>query len=104
MELGRVAEIDNAKLNQTEKAQKVSEVDNKEKIVPDEKYKNASGSSMADKKEVILDNVKFGYNRNSKDFFVKITRGESEYKYPTEDMMRIKAQLLQELEKQIHQS
>jgi hypothetical protein len=31
---------------------------------------------------------------------VKVTRGEAEYKYPTEDMMKVKAFLLQELEKQ----
>ncbi|AXX93140.1 flagellin [Malaciobacter molluscorum LMG 25693] len=104
MELGRVAEIDNAKLNHTEKVKKVSEVDNKEKIVADDKYKNASSPNSGEKKEVILDNVKFGYNRSSKDFFVKIIKGDAEYKYPTEDMMRIKAQLLKEIEKQIQES
>jgi hypothetical protein len=51
--------------------------------------------------EVILDNIKFGYNRESKDFFVKITRGDIENKYPTEDMMKIKAFLIEELEKSI---
>ena len=35
--------------------------------------------------EVILDNIKFGYNRESKDFFVKITRGDIENKYPKEN-------------------
>ncbi|MGE0050062.1 MAG: flagellin [Arcobacter sp.] len=78
MEIGRVAEIDNSKINNIEKAQKVSNVD--------------------EKNEVILDNVKFGYNKNSKDFFVKVTRGDAEYKYPTEDMMKVKAYILQELE------
>ena len=51
--------------------------------------------------EVILDNIKFGYNRESKDLFVKITRGDIENKYPTEDMMKIKAFLIEELEKSI---
>ncbi|RXJ87921.1 flagellin [Arcobacter sp. CECT 8985] len=104
MELGRVADIDNAKVNHIEKSQKVAEVDNKEKIVADDKYKNAQNKNVSDKQEVILDNVRFGYNRNSKDFFVKVTRGETEYKYPTEDMMRIKAQLLHQLEQQIQES
>ncbi len=105
MELGRVAEIDNAKMNQIEKSQKVSEVNTKERIVPDEKYKNAQPSAqISDKNEVILDNVRFGYNKNSQDFFVKVTRGEAEYKYPTEDMMRVKAQLLQELESKLKQT
>lgn len=100
MELGRVAEIDNAKLNNLEKVQKVSEVDNKNKVIQDDEYKKALGTQTTDKNEVILDNVKFGYNKNSQDFFVKVTRGESEYKYPTEDMMKIKAFVLQELESQ----
>lgn len=49
--------------------------------------------------EVMLDNIQFGYNKNSRDFFVKVTRGDIERKYPTEDMMKIKAFLLEELEK-----
>ena len=64
-----------------------------------DEYKKALGTDTATpKNEVILDNVRFGYNKNSKDFFVKVTRGEAEYKYPTEDMMKVKAFLLQELE------
>lgn len=47
----------------------------------------------------MLDNIQFGYNKNSRDFFVKVTRGDIERKYPTEDMMKIKAFLLEELEK-----
>lgn len=99
MEIGRVAEIDNAKINNVEKAQKVSNVDEKNKVIQDEEYKKALGpQSVSDKNEVILDNVRFGYNKSSKDFFVKVTRGEAEYKYPTEDMMKVKAYILQELE------
>ncbi len=100
MEIGRVAEIDNAKLNNLDKLQKVSEVDDKNKVIQDDEYKKALGNQSTDKNEVILDNVKFGYNKNSKDFFVKVTRGEAEYKYPTEDMMKIKAFILKELENQ----
>jgi hypothetical protein len=99
MEIGRVAEIDNAKVNNVEKAQKVSDVSDKNKVIQEDEYKKAlSPQSAPDKNEVILDNVRFGYNKNSKDFFVKVTRGEAEYKYPTEDMMKVKAYILQELE------
>ena len=99
MEIGRVAEIDNAKLNNIEKAQKVSELDEKSKVIQEDEYKKALGTDTATpKNEVILDNVRFGYNKNSKDFFVKVTRGDAEYKYPTEDMMKVKAFILQELE------
>lgn len=99
MEIGRVAEIDNSRLNNVEKMQKVSNVDEKTKVIQEDEYKKALGSKgIEDKNEVILDNVKFGYNKSSKDFFVKVTRGEAEYKYPTEDMMKVKAYILQELE------
>ncbi len=99
MELGRIAEIDNAKQNNIEKVQKVSNVDEKVKVIQDDEYKKAlAPEDNTPQNEVILDNVKFGYNKNSRDFFVKVTRGESENKYPTEDMMKIKAFLLKELE------
>ena len=99
MEIGRIAEIDNSKLNNVEKMQKVANVDDKNKVIQEDEYKKALGSQgTEDKNEVILDNVRFGYNKSSKDFFVKVTRGEAEYKYPTEDMMKVKAYILQELE------
>lgn len=101
MEIGRVAQIDNAKQNNIEKAQKVSTIEEKNKTIQDEEYKkNSNILPDTDLNEVIIDNVRFGYNKESKDFFVKVTRGEAEYKYPTEDMMKVKAFLLQELEKQ----
>lgn len=99
MELGRIAEIDNAKLNNVEKVQKVNETSENNKVIQDDEYKKVLGNKeIIDKNEVILDNVMFGYNKSSKDFFVKVTKGEAEYKYPTEDMMKVKAYLLQELE------
>lgn len=105
MELGRIADIDNAQTNHVEKIQSVKEVDNKQKIVQDEEYKKVQGNTQElETNEVILDNVRFGYNKSSKDFFVKVTRGEAEYKYPTEDMMRVKAQILSDIEKTLNES
>lgn len=99
MEISRVADIDNAQVNNIEKVQKINNVDDKNKVVQDDEYKKTLGSEqIVDKNEVMLDNVRFGYNKSSKDFFVKITRAEAEYKYPTEDMMKVKAFILQELE------
>ncbi|RXJ90208.1 flagellin [Arcobacter sp. CECT 8983] len=98
MELGRIAEIDNAQVNHTEKIKTVQEVDEKHKSIQDDQYKKVQGSlHETEKNEVILDNVKFGYNKQSQDFFVKVTRGDAEYKYPTEDMMRIKAHMLESI-------
>jgi len=98
MEIGRIAEIDNSKINNLEKVEKVSNVDEKSKVIKEDEYNKSLGTEVSDRNEVILDNVKFGYNKSSKDFFVKITRAEAEYKYPTEDMMKVKAYILQELE------
>jgi len=99
MELGRVADIDNAQVNNIEKVQKINNVDDKNKVVADDEYKKTLGKEqIVDVNEVMLDNVRFGYNKSSKDFFVKITRAEAEYKYPTEDMMKVKAFILQEIE------
>ena len=99
MEIGKIPDIDNAQLNNIEKVQKINNVDDKNKVVADDEYKKTLGKEqIVDANEVILDNVRFGYNKNSKDFFVKITRAEAEYKYPTEDMMKVKAFILQELE------
>lgn len=94
MEIGRIPDIDHAKETHDIKIKKVQEVDDKNKIVPDEKYKNNSPKDQTESlNEVVLDNIKFGYNRETKDFFVKVTRGDIEYKYPTEDMMKVKAHL-----------
>ena len=101
MEIGRIAEIENSKVNNSEKTQKVINVDEKNKVIQEDQYKKALGSGdITDKNEIILDNVRFGYNKSSKDFFVKITRGDAEFKYPTEDIMKVKAYILQELESQ----
>ena len=101
MELGRIPEIDNAQQNNIKELEKVKEVDNDNKIVPDEKYKNVSSKEVDTLNEVILDNVQFGYNKKSQDFYVKVTRGEAEYKFPTEDMMKMKAFLMESVEKNI---
>ncbi len=99
MELGRIANIDQSKANNIEKIEKVNEVKAQDNVIQDDKYKKTLGrEQIIDKNEVMLDNIKFGYNKSSKDFFVKITRGEAEYKYPTEDMMKMKAFILQEFE------
>ncbi len=99
MELGRIEQIDTAKLNNVEKINKVNETDKNSKIVKDDEYKKVLGSNNEqDVNEVILDNVQFGYNRETKDFFVKVRRGKIEHKYPTEDMMKVKASILKELE------
>lgn len=98
MELGRLAEMEQAQVNHVEKIEKVQKVNDDNKVNINEQYKNAGPKpeNIVVENEVILDNVRFGYNLSSEDFFVKVTRGDSEYKYPTDEMMRIKAQMMVE--------
>nr|MBP6289441.1 flagellin [Aliarcobacter sp.] len=77
MEIGRVAQIDNAKENYEIKTKQVSNVEEKVKTIQEDEYKkNASKDPGSELNEVILDNIQFGYNKKSRDFFVKITRGD----------------------------
>ncbi|MBD3841576.1 MAG: flagellin [Campylobacterales bacterium] len=95
MQIGRLEMIDQAKGEYIEKVNKIQETDEKVKVDPDEKYKNAQSQLQPDKNDVILDNVKFGYNPDTKEFFVRITKGDTEYQYPTEDMMKLKKSLME---------
>lgn len=44
--------------------------------------------------EFIISNVNFGYNEESKDFYVKVNRSDYFAQYPTDEMMRLKAYLM----------
>lgn len=90
MQIGRLELMDQAKVDYVEKTSKIEETDQKTKVDPDEKYKNAQSQIVADENEVILDNVKFGFNEDTKEFFVRIETRSGEYQLPTEDMMRLK--------------
>ena len=65
----------------------------KEKEVSQTK-KVENDTSSSNKYEVVLSNTNFGYNSSSKDFFVKVERGNIENQYPTQEMMRTKAYLM----------
>jgi uncharacterized FlaG/YvyC family protein len=64
----------------------------KEKEVSAAKKTEAQQSSS--KYEVTLSNTNFGFNDQSKDFYVKVSRGSAENQYPTESMMRLKAYMM----------
>lgn len=99
MQIGNIVNIDNAKQNLIEKNQVVQEAKTESKIIDKDEYRKGNIKEMSDKNEVMLDNIMFGCNRESKDFFVKVTRGDIERKFPTEDMMKLKAYLLEELDR-----
>lgn len=61
-------------------------------------------AKVASKYESLISNINFGYNRESKDFYIKVERGNVENQYPTEEMMRVKAYVLSMQEASIESS
>lgn len=86
--LSKIAPLDeNTKLNQLEKDD-LRGIDAKSKI-----EKTVENSTKAFY-ETVLTNMSFGYNEDSKDFYVRTTRGNIENQFPTQDMMKLKAYIL----------
>ena len=94
MQIGRLEMMEQSQVDYVSKISKIQETDKKTKIDPDEKYKNIQNKEQAKSNELILDNVKFGYNEDTKEFFVRITKGNQEYQFPTEDMFKLKKSLM----------
>ncbi len=99
MQLGRLEIMDQASVEHVSKISKVENLDKKHKVEPDEKYKNLmeEGNKVV-KNEVILDNVKFGFDKDTKQFFVRITTEGIDHQFPTEQIMKMKAHFQQSLE------
>ena len=70
-------------------------IDSKLDTTQDKKVGNAKPSEYStDFTEVKLSNADFGFNDGTKDFFIKVSRGTFvDSKYPTDEMMRLKAYL-----------
>ena len=99
MQLGRLEEMDQARLNHVEKINKVKNVNEQDKILPEERYKDQKESVNKNiTNEVLLDNVKFGFNKKSKEFFVRVSKNGLEYQFPTEQIMRLKEYIKEDLE------
>jgi len=99
MQIGRLEEIDQAEVQHIEKISKIQEVDEHPKVNPDDQYKNQQPLQQEiAKNEVILDNVKFGYDKDTKEFFVRIEKDGMQYQFPTEEIIKLKAKLKEALE------
>ncbi len=98
MQLGRLEIMDQAAVDHVSKISKVENLDKKSIIEPDEKYKNLSEQvNKVESNEVMLDNVRFGYDKNTKQFFVRVTTDGMDQQFPTEQIMKMKAEFLQNL-------
>jgi len=103
MQLGRLEEMDQSRINHTEKISKIQNIGDHDKIEPDEKYKDVQESkNKVSSNEVILDNVKFGFNSKTKEFFVRVSKDGLEYQFPTEQIMRLKEHLKEDLENKLN--
>ncbi len=111
MEFGPIPQLNEFQMNSARVREIVNEVDPSKKIDNDAEPKEileVLKEEIADVKpkeevkrgdfstynEVTLTNLSFGYNGDSKDFFVKVQRGDFEAQYPTDEMMRLKALML----------
>ena len=95
MQIGRLEMMEQSQVDYVSKISKIQETDQKTKVDPDEKYKNLLTKDIPSSNETILDNVKFGFNEETNEFFVRITKGNQEYQYPTEDMFKLKKSLME---------
>ena len=112
MELGNIPKIDQFRENKAVEMQQVNSTSNSAKATEQKELKEIQKKSIDQAKEnsdvqkaqnesaskskyeVVLSNTNFGFNSSSQDFFVRVERGNSENQYPTEDMMRVKAQMM----------
>ena len=84
-------EVENRNINKQDVLKELSETrktQNKEK-------------PKAEPVEFVISNVNFGYNPESKDFYVKVNRSDYIAQYPTDEMMKLKAYLMHLAEDQI---
>ena len=102
MQLGRLEMMDQSRIEHIEKISKLETVDKQHTVVEDEKYKNLEeGLRPKKKNEVLLDNVKFGFNNETKEFFVRVINDGVEHQFSTDQIMRLKTQLNASLEEQL---
>jgi uncharacterized FlaG/YvyC family protein len=95
MQIGRLEMMDQSKVDYVSKISQIQETDKKTKVDPDDKYQNELRKLPEETNEVMLDNIKFGFNEDTKEFFVRVTKGDSQYQFPTEDMMKLKQTLME---------
>ena len=92
MELGRIPDINQAQVNHNEKISKVENVNDKHGVDRNDQYKKILSPEISQNiNEVLLDNVQFGFNKTSNDFFIRITENDITRTIPTANVMELKA-------------
>lgn len=78
--------LNSKEINEIKINTEIKEIKKIDEIKQDTEFKNI-------KHEIELSNTSFGYNQETKDFFVKVKKGNIESQFPTEEMMKLKANL-----------
>lgn len=110
MELGLIPKLEQFNFNSQQHVQEVSATNElaklkdsqdareivKQNFLNEDKVEETSElkNSKPVYNEVSLTNLNFGYNDESKDFFVRVQRDGKEFQYPTQEMMKLKAYLM----------
>ncbi len=117
MEYGFVPKVDQYRDNKAMQLQQVNSAAETAKLnekkdlsqIAKEEFLNSAKTSEVDKikdkmdlpkYEYTLTNTNFGFNDESRDFYIKVKRGKAENQYPTEQMMRLKAYLMNSSEEE----
>jgi uncharacterized FlaG/YvyC family protein len=77
-------EVENRNIGNTQLAKELMEI----------RKTQAKEKLNAQPVEFVISNVNFGYNPESKDFYVKVNRSDYMAQYPTDEMMKLKAYLM----------
>jgi uncharacterized FlaG/YvyC family protein len=102
MQIGRTEIVEQVAQNHVAKISKVENLEKEGKVDPDDQYKNLSEQvNKIEDNEVILDNVKFGYNKELNEFFVRITSDGVDQQFPTEQIMKMKADFLEQINREL---
>jgi uncharacterized protein (UPF0335 family) len=98
MQLGRLEVMDQSRVNHIEKISKIERLEEHNKTIEEDEYKkHQDKNEKALRNEVLLDNVKFGYDYETKEFFIRVSKGEMEYQFPTDQILKLKSHLQETL-------
>lgn len=112
MEFGLIPNLEQFQFNSQKNIQVINEARELQQVRPDremeevvayegieetdeiKEFNSANKINISNYQEFELTNLNFGFNSGSKDFFVKVQRGEIENQYPTDEMMKLKEYLM----------
>ena len=96
MDIPKINTIDREAAEYTRKTERLEETTDIRKVdsYNESEEKSKDEQVEAQVEEMVLNTIKYGYNRATNDFVIKVIKPNGEIgQYPTEDMMRLKEAL-----------